>query len=121
VQRDIETGRSAEMKKRLAIVLAIAVVALAGATFAIGGGTGIWDDNHFAKPGSLDDGKDLLPLTTITLSQANAAAQRAASGSLGQVDLERFEGRVVYKVDVGPSEVRVDAADGRVVSIGPQS
>jgi len=109
------------MKARLAIVLGVIVLALAGAAFAVGGGTGIWDDNHFAKPGSLDDGKDLLPQTTISLAKANAVAQRATTGSLGQVDLERYEGRVVYKVDVGDKEVRVDAADGRVVSVGPQS
>jgi len=109
------------MKTRLAIVLGVVLLALAGAALAIGGGTGIWDDNHFAKPGSLDDGKDLLPLTRISLAQANAAAQRATAGSLGQVDLERYQGRVVYKVDVGDREVRVDAAEGRVVSVGPQS
>ena len=109
------------MKARLAIVLGVIVLALTGVAFAVGGGTGIWDDNHFAKPGSLDDGKDLLPQTTISLAKANTIAQRATTGSLGQVDLERYQGRVVYKVDVGDEEVRVDAADGRVVSVGPQS
>jgi len=109
------------MKARLAIVLGVVVLALVGAAFAVGGGTGIWDDNHFAKPGSLDDGKDLLPQTTISLGQANAAAQRATTGPLGQVDLERYRGRVVFKVDVGDKEVRVDAADGRVLDVGPQS
>ena len=109
------------MKTRIAIVLGVVVLALAGATLAIGGGTGIWDDNHFAKPGSLDDGKDLLPLTKISLAQANAAAQNAVDGSLGQVDLERYQGRVVYMVDVGDREVRVDAANGQVVAVSPRS
>ena len=109
------------MKTRIAIVLGVVVLALAGATLAIGGGTGIWDDNHFAKPGSLDDGKDLLPLTKISLAQANAAAQSAVDGSLGQVDLERYQGRVVYMVDVGDREVRVDAANGQVVAVSPRS
>jgi len=109
------------MKIRIAIVLGVVVLALAGATLAIGGGTGIWDDNHFAKPGSLDDGKDLLPLTKISLAQANAAAQNAVDGSLGQVDLERYQGRVVYMVDVGDREVRVDAANGQVVAVSPRS
>jgi len=109
------------MKTRIAIVLGVVVLALAGATYAVGGGTGIWDDNHFAKPGSLDDGKDLLPQTTISLAQANAAAQRAVAGSLGQVDLERYQGQVVYMVDVGDHEVRVDAANGKIVAISPRS
>jgi uncharacterized membrane protein YkoI len=112
------------MKKRMTIVVAAlvaaAVLVLGVGSLAFGGGGGIWDDNHYAAPGSLDDGKDLLPQTTITLAQANAAALNAADGSLGQVDLERYEGRVVYMVDVGDNEVRVDAADGSIVAITPR-
>lgn len=106
----------------VALLATAAALVLGGATFAVGGGHGlIFDDGHYAKPGSLDDGKGLLPQTTLTLSQAIAIAQRAADGSLGQVDLEWFDGRVVYKVDVGPNEVRVDATNGAVASVGPQS
>ena len=110
-------------RKTVAItILGAGALALGGGTFAVGGGRGlIWDDDHFAKPGSLDDGKDLLPQTKITLEQANAAAQRAAQGQLGQVDLERYDGRVVFKVDVGDQEVRVDAVNGSIASVGPQS
>ena len=68
----------------------------------------------------LDDGKDLLPQTTIGLAQANAAAQRAAEGDLGQVDLEHYDGKVVYSVDVGDREVKVDAADGSIAGIVPR-
>jgi len=114
------------MRKRSAIVLAALVAAaalvLGGATLAVGGGHGlIFDDGHYVQPGSLDDGKDLLPSTKITLEQAVADAQRAATGRLGQVDLERYGGRVVYKVDVGDQEVRVDAADGSIAAVGPES
>jgi uncharacterized membrane protein YkoI len=113
------------MKRRLVIVLtaltAAAALLVGGATFAFGGGSGlIWDDDHYAKPGSLDDGKDLLPQTKISLARANAAAQRAAAGGLGQTDLEHLDGRVVYSVDVGDQEVRVDAVNGRVVDIRPR-
>jgi len=111
------------MRKRLimiAVALVAAVAVLGGATFALGGGPGgIWDDNHFAKPGSLDDGKDLLAQTTISLKQAVAAAQHAAGGALGQVDLERYDNRIVYMVDIGDREVRIDAGDGSVVAISP--
>ena len=111
------------MKTRLRIAIAglaaVAVLAVGGA-FAFGGGSGIWDDGHFAKPGSLDDGKDLLAQTTISLAQADAAAQAAATGSLGQVDLEHYEGKLVYSVDVGDSEVKVDAADGGIAGIVPR-
>jgi uncharacterized membrane protein YkoI len=110
------------MKKRLAVIVAAlaAIAALLGGA-AIAGGHGlIWDDGKAVTPGSLDDGKNLLPQTKISLAQANAAAQRAASGSLGQTDLERSGDGVVYVVDVGSQEVSVDASDGSIASIAPR-
>lgn len=110
------------MSKRIALLAALAaVVALAAAAFAFGGGTGlINDDGHFVRPGTLDDGKQYLPQTSISTAQAVAAAQRAVSGDLGQVDLESRSGEIVYVVDVGSREVGVDATDGSVVSIAPR-
>lgn len=103
------------MKKRIVIALLAVVVVLAGATLAFGGPRGlIWDDGHYAKPGSLDDGKEFLSQTKITTAQAVAAAQQAQSGALGQVDLERYNGKLVYSVDVGNEEVKVDATDGSI-------
>lgn len=113
------------MRRRRAFVtaaLGAAALALGGGAFAVGGGHGlIFDDGQYVKPGSLDDGKELLPQAKITLAEAVADAQRAANGQLGQVDMEHFGGRVVFKVDVGDQEVRVDAADGSIASVGPQS
>ena len=73
------------------------------------------------RPGSLDDGKDLQSQASISLRRAIAEARRAASGPLGQVDLEHYESHLVYSVDVGDQEVRVDANNGSVVAISPQS
>jgi uncharacterized membrane protein YkoI len=111
------------MSKRIALFAALAaVVALAAAAFAFGGGSGlINDDGHLIKPGTLDDGQQYLAQTSITTAQAVASARRAWSGQLGQVDLESHGGRIVYVVDVGNREVGVDATDGSVVSIAPQS
>jgi uncharacterized membrane protein YkoI len=110
------------MRTRLILVAVLgAVVALSAATFAFGGPRGlIWDDGRYAKPGSLDDGKELLPQTSVTLAAAVAAAQGAAHGALGQVDLEHFRGGIVYMVDIGNQEVRVDAANGKVVATTPR-
>jgi uncharacterized membrane protein YkoI len=109
------------MKKRIVIVLLAVVAVLAGATLAFGGPKGlIWDDGHYAKPGALDDGKGLLPQTTISLSTAVSTAQAAATGALGQVDLERSHGTIVYTVDIGGNEVHVDAGSGKVVAISPR-
>ena len=110
------------MTKRFLIAAAALAVALAGAAFAFGGGRGmIFDDGRPVHPGSLDDGKDLLPLTRVSLADAVAAAQRAATGQVGQVDLERYGGRVVYSVDVGDREVKVDAATGGTAGTVPRS
>jgi uncharacterized membrane protein YkoI len=110
------------MGRKLLVLLAAGAVALGAAALALGGGRGvIWDDGRPVQPGSLDDGKELLPQTTISLAAAVAAAQRAATGQLGQVDLERYHGRIVFEVDVGDREVRIDAGDGSVASVGPQS
>jgi uncharacterized membrane protein YkoI len=110
------------MKKKISALVVVAALALGAAALAVGGSRGvIFDDGKPVQPGSLDDGKELLPETTITLHDAVVAAQRAATGQLGQVDLERYEGGVVYKVDVGDREVRIDAADGSVAAIGPQT
>jgi uncharacterized membrane protein YkoI len=111
------------MRKRFVLLAALAAtVALAAAAFAFGGSSGlIFDDGHYVKPGSLDDGKQYLPRTTISLGQAITAARRAAGGKLGQVDLESRGGRVLYVVDVGGNEVGVDSANGSIAGIEPQS
>ena len=110
------------MRRRVIVVAVVAaLLVLVGATFAFGGPKGlIWDDGHYAKPGTLDDGKDLLTQTNVSLATAVVAAQSTASGALGQVDLEHFRGGIVYSVDVGDQEVRVDAAKGKVVAISPR-
>jgi uncharacterized membrane protein YkoI len=110
------------MRKRIIVVAALAaIVVLTGAAFAFGGPKGlIWDDGHYAKPGALDDGKDLQPLAPVSLSIAVATAQQAANGALGQVDLEQFRGALVYTVDVGSNEVHVDAHSGKVAAITPR-
>jgi len=105
----------------LATLAAATALTLVFTTGAIGGARGlIFDDGAYYQPGSLDDGKDLLSQTTLSLADANAIAQRVVEGELGQVDLERFGDRIVYSVDVGSQEVRVDANSGIVVDVRPR-
>lgn len=68
------------------------------------------------QSGVLDDGKDLLPQAGITLEQAVAAAQSAAAGPVGEVDLEHYQGKLVFNVDVGDKDVKVDASNGAVLA-----
>lgn len=64
-----------------------------------------------------DDGKDLLPQAGITIDQALAAARSAASGPVGEVDLEYHHGKLVFNVDIGDKDVKVDANSGSIVSV----
>ena len=74
------------------------------------------DSAEQQQSGVVDDGKDLLPQAQITLDRAIAAAQSAASGPVGEVDLEHYQGKLVFNVDVGDKDVKVDAADGSIVA-----
>jgi uncharacterized membrane protein YkoI len=65
----------------------------------------------------LDDGRDLLPQAKVSEEEATAAAHRAARGGLNEVDLEHYNGRLVWNVGVGSSDVKVDAATGDVLAI----
>jgi uncharacterized membrane protein YkoI len=77
---------------------------------------GIGDDEAQVAPGTLDDGKDLLSQAKISIDEAIAAAQSAQSGAVGEIDLEHFEGRLVFNVDIGDKDVKVDAGNGTVLS-----
>jgi uncharacterized membrane protein YkoI len=106
--------------RRSIIATVVGLAAASGATgvaFAGGGasGTGTSGAGSSAPASRLDDGKALLPKATITEQQAIAAAQGAASGALNEVDLEYYQGRLVFNVDVGSHDVKVDAAHGDVL------
>jgi uncharacterized membrane protein YkoI len=77
------------------------------------------DDNNEARAasGQLDDGAGLLPQAGITLEEAIAAAQSAASGAIGEVDLEHYQGKLVFNVDVRDRDVKIDAANGSVLAV----
>lgn len=70
--------------------------------------------------GTLDDGQSLLPLAGISLDAAVDAARGAASGAVGEVDLEYVGDRLVFNVDIGTHDVKVDANSGAVLLIDPE-
>jgi uncharacterized membrane protein YkoI len=75
------------------------------------------DASEQHQSGALDDGKNLLPQAKITVDEAIAAARSAASGAVGEIDLEHAGGRLVFNVDVGDKDVKVDALDGSIVAV----
>jgi uncharacterized membrane protein YkoI len=63
-----------------------------------------------------DDGARLLPQARTTMDQAISAARTVASGRPHEVDLERWHRALVFNVDIGTSDVKVDALAGRVLA-----
>jgi len=113
------------MRAKVVSALGAAALAAAGVTgvAAVAGassnGSGA-SSNGSSSPGGatsrMDDGAQLLPEAKITEQQALDAAQSAASGNLNEVDLEHYSGRLVFNVDVGSKDVKVDATTGDVLA-----
>lgn len=93
----------------IAGLVAIIAMIATGATVASGVVT------SSGTPGQIDDGAELLDQASISLEAAIAAAQAAASGKVGEVDLEFYQGRLVFNVDIGDQDVKVDAENGTVL------
>ena len=116
------------MRRRIyAGTAVVAAMALGGAGLAAasggsggGGSAAAGSSGGVATAGSggatsrLDYGASLLPKAQISEPQADRAAQTAASGPLNEADLEYYNGRLVWNVDVGSSDVKVDASNGDV-------
>ena len=92
------------------------IAAAAGVTLGIAGTGVAMASGGSAAASRMDDGKALLPQAKITEQEAIAAAQGVASGKLDEVDLEHAAGTLVFNVDVGSHDVKVDAANGAVVA-----
>jgi uncharacterized membrane protein YkoI len=74
-------------------------------------------DDDRNEAGALDDGAGLSGEAALTLDEAITAAQGAAEGTLGDVELEYEGERLVYEVEIGNQDVIVDANDGSIVRI----
>ncbi len=100
------------MRKKIAVAgAAIVALGLAGGGIAAaaGGGNG--------GPSRMDDGKQFASQAKVSEAGAIKAAQTRASGGLDEIDLEKAGGKLVYNVDVGSRDVKVDASSGEVVSV----
>ena len=64
---------------------------------------------------TLDDGGSLQAKAGISIGRAVESARRAAAGDIGEIDLEYYDGTLVYNVDAGSSDVKVDASSGAVL------
>jgi uncharacterized membrane protein YkoI len=57
----------------------------------------------------------LQPLAKITPQQAQQAGEAALGGKASSVKLENEDGNLVYAVELGQKEAKVDAGNGRVL------
>lgn len=100
------------------LVLAASAVTITARVTSAGGPDGQnVEEQEQAVPGTIDDGAELLPQAGITLDAAIAAAKARASGDIGEVDLEEYKGTLVFNVDVGNDDVKVDARTGEVLAV----
>ncbi|MBI1886219.1 MAG: PepSY domain-containing protein [Chloroflexi bacterium] len=70
-----------------------------------------------------DEAAALAPLATVSTNQAVAAARAEVPGDLGKVELENENGSLVYSVEIGGKDVKVDAGTGVVLHVesdGPE-
>jgi uncharacterized membrane protein YkoI len=114
-------GQEVDMGKVLNGVIALTISAAMLNGGALGASAqddeGSDDVKSPVTAGTADDGQSLLPRAGITIDAAIQAAQRAASGAVGEVDLEYADDRLVFNVDIGDRDVKVDADSGAVLSI----
>jgi len=78
-----------------------------------------WDYNDEVPvaPGQIDGGAELLSQASITLDQAITAAQQAQDGPLGEIDLEKYQGKLVFNVEIGQYDVKVDASNASILGV----
>lgn len=112
-----------KMNRAYSLVALVAVLAIAASAVTMtarvtsAGGQDADDQEQHVAPGTIDDGAELLPHAGITLDAAIAAAKTGASGDIGEVDLEQYNGTLVFNVDVGDGDVKVDAQTGEVLAV----
>ena len=100
--------KTKQTKTILAVAAAVAALCI-GTAVPLASGSG-------SPPSRLDDGRALVAKATISEQDAIKAAQRATTGDLFEVDLEDYDGHLVFNVDVGSHDVKVNAANGHVLS-----
>jgi uncharacterized membrane protein YkoI len=64
-----------------------------------------------------DEAGALAPLAKITPDDASAAAQAEVPGQVQKVELDNENGSLVYSVEIGGKDVKVDAGTGAVLLV----
>lgn len=65
--------------------------------------------------------RSLQPLARISAQQAAAAAEQQYGGKATGVELDNEDGNLVYSVEIGDQEIKIDAGDGKVLYADTES
>jgi uncharacterized membrane protein YkoI len=104
------------VSKRTAVIAGVALLTAGGGTAALASGTDLLDD---WRGGQLEEGEELRSEADISVEEAIVLAEGAATGRVDDVELERFGDRLLYEVEVGETDVFIDANSGEVVAVDP--
>jgi len=81
------------------------------------------DESQYTGLSETEESAALASLATITPEQAIAAAQAEVPGDSQKVELDNENGSLVYSVEIGGKDVKVDAGTGAVLHVeldGPE-
>lgn len=92
----------------LGVTLAIALVAVLSVQTVFG------DESN---DGRLEEGSELISEAAISVDEAISIAEAEASGIAEDAELERQGDRLVFEIEVGETDVYIDANDGSVLSV----
>ena len=62
-----------------------------------------------------NEGAKLQSLAKVSASQAQQVAETAQGNKASSVQLENEDGNLVYAINIGQNEVKVDAGNGRIL------
>ena len=109
----------------------VSLIAAAVATMGIGGiakmvsasspntsSMAVAQEKVESRESSTDEASEiakLQPLAKISASQARQTAEAAQGNKASNVQLENEDGNLVYAVNIGQNEVKVDAGNGKIL------
>lgn len=73
------------------------------------------DEATYAKMSETDETAALAKLAKITSAQAQQIAEKAVPGTASSTELSNEDGSVIYRVQIGATDVSVDAGNGAVL------
>lgn len=104
------SARSFSRRFLIAAFFTVMIIA-AGAVAISAGGVDALGSNQ------LEDGQELEAEADLSVDEAIEIARGEADGNIDDVELERNGDRLVYEIEVGESDVYVDANDGTVLYV----